>query len=79
MGAILRDGPCRSYNPMLDRIRWKQTAGSRIDMSKRLLPYGDVRNSDIVVKTGAHSGSGKKTRSRVVRGKAVAKVRRLSA
>jgi hypothetical protein len=48
-------------------------------MAKKLLPYGDLRNSDIVAKNGTHSGSGKKSRSRVVGGKAVAKVRRLSA
>ena len=49
-------------------------------MDKRLLPYGDVRNSDIVVKNGQHMGGGPiKGRSRVVGGKTVISVRRRSA
>ncbi len=47
-------------------------------MTKQLLPYGDRRNSDIVSKIGAH-GLGGKLRSRVVRGKVVAKVKRIVA
>ena len=46
-------------------------------MAKRLLPYGDVRNSDIVVKNGAHMGGGPiKARSRVVGGKTVVGIKR---
>jgi hypothetical protein len=46
-------------------------------MAKILLPYGNVRNSDIVVKNGAHMGGGPiKARSRVVGGKTVVAVRR---
>jgi len=47
-------------------------------MNKNLLPYGDLRNSQIVAKNGMHSGGGK-VRSRELRGKTVAKVKRLSA
>lgn len=47
-------------------------------MTKKLLPYGDVRNSDIVAKNGAHGLSGK-IRSRIVAGKTVTKIKRRSA
>lgn len=49
-------------------------------MTKRLLPYGDVRNSGIVAKSGAHAGgAGKRARNRVLGGKIVATVRRTPA
>jgi hypothetical protein len=48
-------------------------------MNKQLLPYGDIRRSDIVAKNGAHSGGSKRVRSRVVAGKTVTAIKRLSA
>jgi len=47
-------------------------------MPKMLLPYGELRNSDIVAKNGAHSAE-KKLRSREIDGKTVVRVERLSA
>jgi|GEM_PF-4573012 len=47
-------------------------------MANKLFPYGDVRNSDIVAKNGVHSAE-KKMRSRVVGGRAVKRIERLSA
>jgi hypothetical protein len=46
-------------------------------MSRNLLPYGNVRYSDIVAKNGAHSGGGGKSlRSREVGGRVVRKILR---